>query len=359
VRAALGRDLAALEEKIDQGPAPQSRLLDGWRVVGRLDVQRKKVAVKNVLGVLEGEGPTADETVIVGAHYDHLGLGGAGSLVRGEAIHNGADDNASGVAVMIEVARQLALRSEPRKRRLVFMALTGEERGLLGSNHYLDHPLFPLEKTVAMINLDMVGRLRNDRLTVFGSGSGKGIGQRLEQINEHHGFELALRPSGFSPSDNTVFYAKKIPVLHFFTGTHGQYHRPSDDFQTLNVAGMRRIAALVSEVVVALSNAEKPPEYVAIQRASRSGGRPYLGTVPDLGFDGNGYRLRAVVPGGPAERAGLRDGDVVVRFADDPIDGLEAIDQALRQHRGGDRVRVVVRRGEQEETFEVELDPPK
>ena len=265
VEAALGTNLAALEHQIDEGPTPQSRPLEGWRVVGDVAVERTDCEVQNVVAVLEAEGPLADQTLVLGAHYDHLGRGGPGSLAPGrEEIHNGADDNASGVAVLVEVARTLALREEKLRRRVAFVAFTAEESGLLGSGHYVRNALFPLDKTVAMLNVDMVGRLRDDELIVGGSGTAARFSQLLDEINQSHGFQLTRKPSGFGPSDHTKFYAKKIPVMHFYTGTHAQYHRPSDDFETLNIAGMRRVASLVTQIAVAIANADERPEYLSV-----------------------------------------------------------------------------------------------
>lgn len=267
VEAALDTSLAALEQQIDEGPTPHSRALDGWRVVGEVAVERTDCEVKNVVAALEAEGPLADQTLVIGAHYDHLGWGGPGSLAAGRReIHNGADDNASGVAVLIEVARTLALREEKLRRRVAFVAFAAEEVGLLGSAHYVRNPPFPMEKTVAMLNLDMVGRLRDDKLIVGGSDTAANFRQLLDEINQSHGFQLTKRPSGFGPSDHTSFYAKNIPVMHFYTDTHAQYHRPSDDFETLNIGGMRRVASLVTEIAVAIANADERPEYVSIPR---------------------------------------------------------------------------------------------
>ena len=367
VRAALGSDLAKLEEQIDDGPTPHSAALTGWRIAGQTDVNRKEANIKNVVAVLEGEGPLAEETIVLGAHYDHVGYGGHGSREpnsqesKPRPIHNGADDNASGVAVLIEVARTLAARPEKLGRRVVFIAFSGEERGLLGSAHYVNHPLTPLENTVAMLNLDMVGRLRDDKLTVMGTGTAKQFDVLLEELCGEHGFELTKKPGGFGPSDQASFYAKKIPVMHFITGFHTDVHRPSDDFEKLNVPGMRRVARLVEEVTVTLANAEDRPEYVFTgnQRTRPTGNRPYLGTVPDFAAEGAGYVLSGVVQGGPAEQAGIRGGDSIVRLADSKIGGLEDIDSALRKHKAGDRVQVVVLRDKQQMTFEVTLGKPQ
>lgn len=363
VTAALGTDLAKLEEQIDDGPTPHSRDLTGWRAVGQTDVERKQPEVKNVVAVLEGEGPSAEEAIVLGAHYDHVGMGRDGSAKdKPQTIYNGADDNASGVAALIEVARSLAGRQKKLRRRIVFIAFSAEERGLLGSAHYVNHPLVPLENTVAMLNMDMVGRLREDKLTVTGTGTAKRFDDLLERVNQRHGLKLEKRASGFGPSDHASFYRKKIPVMHFFTGVHKDLHRPSDVFEKLNVPGMRRVAQLVVDVAEALADAEDRPEYVAMQRPGRTrpgGTRPHLGTMPDFAAKGPGYAIAEVLKDGPAEKAGIQAGDAIIQFGESKLGNLEDIDGALRKHKPGDRVKVVVRRGDKEITFEVTLDPPR
>ena len=363
VRAALDTDLATLEEQIDAGPTPQSRELTGWRATGQTDVARKEAAIKNVVGVLEGEGPLAEETIVIGAHYDHVGYGHRGSgEKKKEQIHNGADDNASGTAVIMEIARALVARQEKLRRRVVFIAFSAEERGLIGSNYYVNHPLVPLEKTVAMLNLDMVGRLRDDKLTIFGTGSAKQFDEMLERLKPEHGMEFVTHSSAFGSSDHASFYGKKIPAMHFITGTHKDVHKPTDDFEKLNVPGMRRVGRLVEEVAVELTNADARPEYVSTGPRPRRGGggnRPYLGTVPDFSAKGPGYTINSVMKDGPAEKGGIRDGDAIIRFGESKIGGLEDIDSALRKHKPGDCVKVVVRRGKEEVTLEVTLAPPR
>jgi len=362
VRAAVDTDLATLEEQIDKGPTPQSRELTGWRATGQTDVARKEVVIKNVVGVLEGEGPLAEETIVIGAHYDHVGYGRGGPDGKTkEQIYNGADDNASGVAVMIEIARALAARQEKLRRRIVFIAFSAEERGLIGSNYYVNHPLMPLEKTVTMLNLDMVGRLREDKLTIFGTGTAKQFDEILERLKPEHGMEFVTRASGFGASDHSSFYGKKIPAMHFITGMHKDVHKTTDDFEKLNVPGMRRVGRLVEEMAVELANADARPEYVSTVPSPRrmGGNRPYLGTVPDFSAEGPGYTISSVMKDGPAEKGGIRGGDAIIRFGESKIGSLEDIDSALRKHKPGDRVKVVVRRGKEEVTLEVTLAPPR
>jgi len=361
VRSALGKDLATLEREIDQAPSPRSQAVEGWRIVGEVSVERSDAEAKNVLGVLEGRGPLVEECVVIGAHYDHLGWGGAGSLEPNQkAIHNGADDNASGVAVLLEVARLLASRPEPLRRTVVFIAFTGEESGLVGSSHYVQNPLRPLDQTVAMLNLDMVGRLRDEKLMVNGSGTAKSFDGLLDRLNSRHGFQLVKLSTGYAPSDQMLFYAKQVPVLQFFTGTHEDYHRPTDDFEKLNLRGMRRVTQFVADLAVAIADDEQRPEYVTLPPPVRTGGqRPYFGSIPDFAHHGQGYALSGVVKGSPADRAGLQPGDVVVRFGENKVGNLEDFDAALRRTHGGDRVLVVVQRDNQERTFEVTLEAPR
>lgn len=363
--AAAGRpSLADIERQIDKTLSPQSFDLPDWRIAGRIDIERREVEVRNVVAVLEGAGPQADETVVVGAHYDHLGHGGEGSAEPGStAIHNGADDNASGVAVLLEVARLLAARDQPLARRVVCAAFTGEERGLLGSAEYARNPPFPLDDTVAMVNFDMVGRLRDNTLIVSGTGTAAEFDDWIDATNQRHGFEISRDPGGFGPSDHSTFYAKKIPVLHFFTGAHTDYHRPSDDFEFLNIEGMRRVSRFVAEMIEQIADAPERLTYVEVAQQplgdARANPRPYFGSIPDFANSGGGYAITGTGPGSPAAEAGLRGGDVIVQLGEYKIGNLEDFDGALRKHQAGDRVPVIVRRGDEDITLHVTLDPPR
>ena len=322
VTAVVGKNLAAIEQEIDGDLKPRGCELTGWSAACEAQVLQKEVEVKNVVAVLEGEGPLADETIVIGAHYDHLGHGGPGSLAPWTSeIHNGADDNASGAATLLELAQRLATQGKKPRRRIVFLAFTGEERGLLGSEYYVKNPRFPLEKTIAMFNLDMVGRLQNDKLMVYGTGTSSLFDPLIEGLTKKLGFQLTKHPGGFGPSDHSSFYAKKIPVLHFFTGTHSDYHRPSDDTDKLNIAGMRRVADLVAEVILATDAAEQRPDYIAIKtfeglELPKGGGdRPSLGTIPSYSSNAVGVELSGVVPGGPPKRPASRKATLLSSWA--------------------------------------------
>jgi hypothetical protein len=362
MRAALNTDLAGLERQIDQGPTPHSKDLPGWRAAGKTDVRNGQVEARNVVAVLPGEGPKAEETIVVGAHYDHIGRGGPGGL-GGPGIYHGADDNASGTAVLMEVARGLAQRHEKLPRRVVFAAFSGEERGILGSGHYVKNPLFPLDKTVAMVNLDMVGHLNEDRVTVMGSASGKQFGELLDRLGQQEGLKILRLPGGPGPSDQMAFYNQGVPVIHYYTGMHANYHRPSDTADTLSVPGMRRIARLTEVTVVELAKMPGRPEFVksvgSWLTTLLGEKKPFFGITPALNSAGAGCGVAEVFGGGPAERAGLRPGDAIVEFAGKKIGGIEDFLSNLRSQKAGDKVKVLLRRGNDTLTVEVTLDPPR
>ncbi len=362
ITQSTGHSIEQLESEIDKELKPQSIDLAGWKIRGRISTQRVEAASRNVLGLLKGQGEFAGETVVLGAHYDHLGFGGVNSAAPGEtAIHHGADDNASGTAMLVEVARRL-VADGPLPRSVLFIAFSGEERGLLGSAHYVDHPLVPLNDTVAMVNLDMVGRLDSDKLIVHGTGTSTRFEELVDQLAEQVGFELAKEPGGFGPSDHSTFYAKKIPVLHLFTGSHPDYHRPTDTAEKINYDGMVRIADMVAAVVKELATQEKRPDYieVASKQFVRGGGdRPYFGSIPDFGKPQKGYAISGVSKDSPAQRGGLLGGDVIVRLGESAVTGLEDFDSALRKIKAGEKVPVIVLRNGETVTLEVIAGAPR
>jgi Peptidase family M28/PDZ domain/PA domain len=364
LKPALGKTVADLEAAIDKDVKPQSALIPGWNVSGTVTIERKSADVKNVIAVLEGTGPLANETIVVGAHYDHVGRGGPGSLLPGSTdVHNGADDNASGTAALLELARRLSARRQKLSRRIVFIAFTGEESGLIGSAQYTSEPVFPLDKTVAMLNMDMVGRLKEEKLTVFGTGTAP-IWEGL--LNEHArdlGFDVTFKPEGFGPSDHSSFYAKQIPVLHLFTGNHSDYHRPSDDWEKINIPGIERVVDLMERLTVRIAETSERPQYVAVKGtadiSAREGARPYFGSIPDFGAKMPGYALAGVSPGGPADKGGLKAGDIIIQLGMVKIENLEDFDLALRRFIPGDTVSVTVMRGMEKVTVRVTLDKPR
>jgi acetylornithine deacetylase/succinyl-diaminopimelate desuccinylase-like protein len=319
---------------------------------------------RNVIGLLPGHDPNLrNETVIVGAHYDHLGLGGFGSLDPDSTgkVHNGADDNASGAAMLIQIAARLS--QAPPARTVLFIAFSGEELGLLGSAYYVKQPVYPLSTTTAMINLDMVGRLRNGRLIVYGARTAKEFPALLDSLNWHAGFNLKAQGDGYGPSDQSSFYAVGRPVLHIFTDLHDDYHRTTDDWQKVDPEGFRRVTNFTVGLVTALANRPTRLTPVEVPPPSHSAGTTsgspsygtYLGTIPDMTDSPGGVRLLGVRAGSPAEKAGLRGDDIITRIGDMEVPDLQAMTNALRSHEPGDTVSIVIRRGEKVTTLRATL----
>ena len=294
----------------------------------------------NVIGYIDNK---ADKTVIIGAHYDHLGMGGEGSLYAdGEAIHNGADDNASGVAVLLQLAAKL--KDTITQHNYLIMAFSGEEMGLLGSNYFSKNPTIDLSKANYMLNMDMVGRMREDKtLSISGTGTAPIWGQVLNSNNP--GFKLVLSESGVGPSDHTSFYLQDIPVLHFFTGQHEDYHKPSDDFDKLNYEGMEMITDYILSVIYDLDDDAK----LAFRKTKNESEetprfKVALGVMPDYLYDGNGMRIDGVTDGRPAAAAGLQKGDVVIQLGDSTVTDMMSYMRALSIFEEGDAAEVIVNR---------------
>jgi len=307
-----------------------------------------------VVAILEGSDPLLKkEAVVIGAHYDHLGRGEFGSLApdrRGE-VHNGADDNASGAAGLLELARAFAQQPRPR-RSLVLVAFSGEEAGLVGSREYVADPRVPLAKTVAMVNLDMIGRLQSGMLFVFGTETSPDFPKLVRRAADAARMGVNLTQGTFSPSDQTSFVARGVPVLFFFTGNHGDYHTPDDDASHIDSAGEAGVLEVVYRAVRELLDADGRPALIAVEQRDLSVGEPgygpYLGTIPDFGGKpGTGVLLQGVRKGSPAEIAGLRAGDRIVEFDGVAVANLEEYAALLFGARAGQRVVIVaVRDGE-------------
>ena len=369
-RAGKPKMLEELEQTIDASLTPASFPIDGPKLTAKLELTRPRLNTKNVVGVLEGAGPHAEETIVVGAHYDHIGRGGMNSLAFGShEIHNGADDNASGTAMVMELARRLAARPEPLPRRVVFMAFSGEEEGLLGSAYYAAHPLYPLKDTAVMVNFDMVGRLNPEsELTIFGAGTVEGLGELVDSLGKSQGLKVR-RVAGtggeFSASDHYSFYTKNVPVLFAFTGNHPQYHKPGDDIELINANGMARIADVGELVLLDLARRPDRPAFAKLVNqkpagpspgATRTGSGAYLGTRPAYGeSDTPGVKLDGVSEGSPAEKAGLKGGDIIIKFAGKDVKNIEDYMEAIGTKKPGDMAEVVVKRDGKEQTIGVTL----
>lgn len=372
----------------------EARLLDSVRVTLQTDIIRREVAAANVIGILEGSDPNLKhEAIVIGAHYDHLGRGGAGSLAQREGeVHHGADDNASGTAGMIELARIFSNQRPKPRRTIVFAAFSGEEEGLLGSNYYVNHPSVPVANTVAMINMDMIGRMKDRKLVIGGVGTAPEWRAMIERANLLQGltvtasstthpssslpmvvgsngdtvvsndatkqFLLTLNEDGFGPSDHSSFYAKQIPVLFFWTGTHPDYHKPSDTAEKINYHDEIRILAMVARIVRDVDASDKRPTYQVAKSpaAGRSiGFRVYLGTIPNYADSTDGLLLDGVRDDSPAAQAGLKAGDRIVKMAGRDVRNVYDYTSALGEMKAGHEYEVEITRGS--ERLKLKLTP--
>ena len=352
---ARGISLKALKKKIDGSGKPASMAIREGDAALEVNLREDRRRVSNVIGVLPGaDSKLKNQSIVIGAHYDHLGFGHFGAIDR-EAegkIHPGADDNASGTAVLLELARRLGHLPIKPARTIIFVAFSAEELGLYGSRYYVDHPTAPAAMD-AMLNLDMVGRLRDNRITIFGARSGAGLSEVATRAAGRLGLEIN-QSDDVGRSDHRSFYTKKIPVLHFFTGNHADYHRATDTWDKLNIEGMARVTDLVLSVALEIADARDPVRFVSLlarssgNSASATGLRTYLGTMPDYGVASDGVRLAGVSDGSPAARAGLREGDVIIRLAEKKIQNIEDLTDALGAHKAGDQVEITVLRDGQQ-----------
>jgi hypothetical protein len=355
---ASGRSLLDLQNGIDESLSPRSFVLEGVTVALTVDVRRTTVTVSNVLGFLParpvgtlGMRPRPREHIVIGAHYDHLGLGEKGSrdLRSRGVVHNGADDNASGVAGVLELARAFS-RETDRPRGILFAAFAGEELGLRGSFYYTAHPALPLKDAVAMINLDMIGRLRHDLLYLGGVEQIPQLRGRIEERLQGEGLALSGRFSADEASDHAPFLRAGVPALLFFTGLHGDYHKPTDDVQFINFDGMARVLRASYEVSSDFLQDRERPAFVAMEREPRPYGKKaaaYFGIAIDANFDGEGVRFAYVADDGPAARAGLEAGDVLLEIDGRAVDSGDRASGLIRGRSPGDTVNAKVRRNGQ------------
>jgi peptidase M28-like protein/PDZ domain-containing protein/PA domain-containing protein len=361
-----GKNLDDIGAAIDKDLQPRSFALpESIQVRENVDVERVTKTVHNVAGYWPGE---TDEYVIIGAHFDHLGLGEQFSMapsLAGTTVHPGADDNASGTAGVIELARWFV--SQPKQKRgILFLAFAGEELGLLGSSYYVNHPDLPLGKAAAMINLDMIGRVRNGKVYVGGVGTGSNLRATLDPILARSPMHLDYSDvAGYGSSDHTSFTTKQVPVLFFFSGLHGDYHKPSDTWDKIDAPDAVKLLELIAEVGSKLCTEDERPQFVrvketqphagAVAGSSRSGYGPDFGSIPDFAEISNGVRFADIREGSPAAEAGLKAGDILVEFDAKPIGNLYDFTYALRSKKPGDRVTVKVLRGTETVTASVLL----
>lgn len=351
-------DIDILEKQISENKKPNSFELDKSARIKTEVIEVESISW-NVGAMLKGNDPKlSDEYLVIGAHFDHLGWGKQNSLYQGEPmIHNGADDNASGTTGLLELAEKFGSEKNNLKRSVVFFAFSGEELGLLGSNYLVNNFPLPIEKVVSMINMDMIGRLKDSSLIVYGTGTSSNWKKLLNDKNSF-GFKLTFNDEGFGPSDHSSFYGKKIPVLFFFTGTHSDYHKPSDDYDKINSEGQEKVLKYIYFVATDIINADIKPDYLAVERKDSgriTTSKVWVGTIPDFAGDVDGYKLGGVTEGSPAALAGLQAGDIITKFGDKKISNIYDFTYAIGNYKPGDKVKVVVKRAEKELEVEIEL----
>ncbi len=359
-----GTSLADLHEKINAEGDPRSMALPDIKVSIDIDIEREKATLHNVVGYLPGK---SDQYVIIGAHYDHLGLGDQSSLAPSKigTPHLGADDNASGTAGLLELARMFSARRGTLERGVLFIAFSGEEIGLLGSAYWVENPTFPIDKVVAMLNMDMIGRMSKSKLYVGGTGTGSTFKDLLNKMAGTHPLELSFSESGYTASDHTSFLPKEIPVLFFFSGLHGDYHKPSDSWEKIDAPQAAEAVDFIARVTLELIATDDQPRYRKVTSDQGHGGRPsgggggygpYFGSVPDFAPVEVGVKFADVRAGSPAGKAGLQAGDILMQFGDKPIKNLYDFTYALRASEVGDVVEVQVLRGDETVTATVTLE---
>jgi hypothetical protein len=354
------------ELEINKTKKPHSFDLPNAQIHIKVDLEDKKVTTENVFGVLEGSDPTLkNEYVIVGAHYDHLGWGGPTSLYRGKKpmIHNGADDNASGVAVMMELSRLLS--QNPPKRSVLFVSFTAEELGLLGSNYFVNHPPIDLKQVSAMVNLDMVGRLRNNELIAIGVGSSNVFSTMINEADSTGEIlNISKSDNPIAASDNTSFYLKNIPSIFFFTGVHNDYHRPTDDWDKINYPGCEKIDDFLVKFVNKIANFPEKLPFVKVVGADKDakmssgggyGSKVWFGIIPNFENEPKGFKISGTSPGSPAEKAGLKENDIIIKIDDKEIKNIHDFMYALQEHKAGDVLVVKFLRGNEPKTTDVKL----
>jgi hypothetical protein len=359
-----GRDIAAIQKRIDTDLKPGSFEVPAVRIRIATDIMRIRKSVRNVIGAMPGSDTVMkNEWVVVGGHYDHLGLGDQHSLAPSLVgqIHHGADDNASGTAGVIELARLATRHRNSFKRSVLFMTFAGEELGLLGSNYFVNHPTVPLENVMGMINLDMIGRVTNDRLFVEGVGTSPNFKPWVDEFNKTVGMKLDYSNSGFGGSDHMSFNLKRIPVVFFFSGLHADYHKPSDTYDKINAEGAIKVLSLVSMTLERMATEPKRLQYTEVREPQQPGGGgsgygPYFGSIPDFRDDLMGVLFADVTPNSPAAKAGLKAGDLMVAFDGKTIENLYDFTYALRARKAGDVVPVVVKRNGQDVKVNVTLE---
>ncbi len=350
-----------VENEINKKKTPNSFDIPYTTITLTVDLQDDMHATNNVIGFVKGT-KYPDEYIVVGGHYDHLGYGQMGnSTYRGSTpmIHNGADDNASGTAGVMELAERFA--KHPAERTIVFMSFSGEEMGLLGSNYYVEHNYFPHNKTALMLNFDMIGRMKENKVQIFGLGSAARFDNDIDSLANIDSIIVVKLQDGFGPSDHSSFYKNNVPVMHFFTGTHGDYHSPSDDWDKIDYVGLARIADFAEDVVRHYASLSERPSFIKVVdtssqvRATTGGHGAWFGIVPNFEESPLGCKISGTSPGSPAAAAGLQENDIITHIDGKAVKNLYDFMYIVGEHKPGDKLKVKVLRNEKEKEFEVTL----
>ena len=352
-----GYDLSKIQGDINSSLKPYCFEIKGLTTEFDVDLEKDIAKTGNVVGFLEGNDPVLkNEVIVIGAHFDHLGFGGPNSMYRGKdkLPHVGADDNASGTAGVMEVAQKLSSEKDKLKRSILFLCFTGEEEGLIGSSYFTKSDEFKKYNVVAMLNMDMIGRLNNEKLILNGTGTSSYWIPKIEELNKKYNFTTSMNPDGFGPSDHSSFYAKDIPVLMFFTDLHSDYHKPSDTPDKINTAGEEKVLKMVYDIAFDLSTRTEKPDLTKVvvkeeeNKGERKTVRVYVGTVPDFSYSDAGYKISGVQAGSPAENAGILAGDIMIKFGDKEVNNLYDYTAALGEYKPGQEVNVFLKRGTEE-----------
>ena len=349
----LAGRLGSFQTKINESKSPYSIEID-TKLKANISLEKEKVSVPNVLGILEGsDDKLKNEYIILGAHFDHLGFGGSGSgslSMNSVEVHNGADDNASGTAGVLEIAAKLSSQPEKLKRSVIFMAYNAEEEGLLGSKYFVDNPTIDLEKITAMINMDMIGRMSDKKVTIGGTGTSPSFKLILDELEPYYDINIRRSSEGYGPSDHASFYVNDIPVLFFFTGTHTDYHKPSDDWEHINAEGEKQILEMVHDIIYKIDSIDEQLVFTESgpKEASqtRRNFKVTLGVIPSYGSDAEGLEIDGARPDGPAGKAGLKKGDIIIEIGGKDIKNIYDYMYRLGELKPGENINVKVRRGE-------------
>jgi len=361
--SSAGLNFADRQKKIDSDKKPASFTFTGVKVDISTGTKAIEKTGRNVAGVLEGTDPALKyEYLVIGAHYDHLGIDQLreASMYKGKEplIHHGADDNASGATGLLEIAEKFGSIQEYLKRSIIFIAFSGEELGILGSTFFTNNSPVDLKNIDAMLNMDMIGRLNAENsLTVIGAGTSSQWKDLLDRYNKY-GFKLGLSDGGSGGSDHQSFSNKNIPILFFFTGTHSDYHKPSDTPDKINTVGEAKVVKYVFDLALAIDNESKRPDYVKVEEPVNRGAaraRVSVGTVPEFGYNGSGYKLSGVTEGGPAAKAGMKSGDIITKFGTKTVNNIYDFMYAIGEYKAGDKVDVTIQREGKEIMLNVEL----